>query len=343
MNAPLRTQPRTLTRTDFPGGSWQSQVLSLTLRATVKQILRIWAPTRRLPWPTGLIDHAGRVLTGVRGVSFQPVLLPHCRAELVTPAQVASDRFVVYLHGGGFHVGGRYLHRQMIARFAHLLHAPLLHVNYRQLPRHSIANAITDCLDGYRHALKLGIDPGRIVVMGDSGGGYLTFTTALAARDTGLPRPGALVVMAPFTDWDPTAKATAPSAATCAVFPPSALPALLGVATQRNRDVGLISPARCDLTGLPPTLIQTSKTEMLYPDAVSIADRLAADGVPCQLQVWDRQVHVFQAAATLLPEAAQAVTEIVRFVDDAVPAGRRSPRADVRHISTASRPNTAAV
>lgn len=57
-------------------------------------------------------------------------------------------------------------------------------------------------------------------------------------------------------------------------------------------------------------------------DAESMADRLADAGMACDLQVWDRQVHIFQAAADLLPEGARAIGEIGRFVRSTVPGSR---------------------
>ena len=58
---------------------------------------------------------------------------------------------------------------------------------------------------------------------------------------------------------------------------------------------------------------------MVHPDAESMASALHAAGVRCELQVWDHQVHVFQAAAGILPEGAQAIDEIADFLDQVVP------------------------
>lgn len=318
----MEPAPRTddFIRTDFGGGSWQSVALDRALRATIKTFLRIWARTRFLPWPARLVDYAGLVMPPISGVTYHDIELPQCRAQLVTPERVLTDRFVVYLHGGAFLIGGKYLHRQLVGRFAERLSAPVLHVNYRKLPRHSISDAIVDSVDGYRYALGTGVDPKRIVVMGDSAGGYLTFTTALEVRDARLPLPGALVAMAPLTDWalaDKTAQAKTNS---CAVFPTTTAPALVDIATRCNRGADLISPAHYELSGLPPTLIQASSAELVFPDALLMARQLAKHGVAAELQVWDKQVHVFQAAAGLVPEATAAIHQIVEFIDRTVPA-----------------------
>ncbi|OHV05064.1 alpha/beta hydrolase [Mycobacterium talmoniae] len=307
-------------RIDFPGGSGQSHALRCLLSATVKVGLQAWVRTQWLPWPYGAIDHVGRALPPIPGVTHQPTALPHCAAEIVSPAEPTSGRFILYLPGGAFYVGGRYLHRQMVGRFATMLSSSALHVNYRKLPQHSINDAVADGVDAYRHLLAMGIDPDRIVVMGDSAGGYLTFTTALGIRDAGLPMPAALVAISPLTTCEISAKLAAPSARTCALFSRSVVTKLHDERVRLNRGEDLVSPADCRLNGLPPTLIQASRSEMLYPDAVLMAERLAAAGVQCELQTWPGQVHVFQAAAAVVPESAQAVAEVVDFIDRVVPA-----------------------
>jgi acetyl esterase/lipase len=166
----------------------------------------------------------------------------------------------------------------------------------------------------------------KVLIMGDSAGGYLTFQIALAAEAAGLPMPAGLVAMSPLIDFDGTAKIEAGSAATCAVFPLNCFDGLARVVMRAARRAGEAhalpdSPSAAALHGLPPSLIQASTAEMVHPDAESMAAALTAAGVDCELQVWDHQVHVFQAAAGFLPEADQALDEIADFVDEVVPDG----------------------
>jgi acetyl esterase/lipase len=69
------------------------------------------------------------------------------------------------------------------------------------------------------------------------------------------------------------------------------------------------------LEDMPPALIQIGSREILLADAEYMAGRLVQAGVPVDLQVWDRQVHVFQAAASWVPEARAAIEEIGEFVE----------------------------
>ncbi|MGV9409304.1 alpha/beta hydrolase [Nocardia sp. NPDC003693] len=327
MGSEFMDAPQAFARTDFDGVSRQGRMVHAFVRGSVKPVISAWSrgPQRRWPYPA--VDQLGRVLPPVRGVKREIRSLPHCSAMLTTPARRVGGRFVVYAHGGAFLVGGRQLHRHMVGRLATLLGAQMLSVQYRKLPRHTIADAVSDCVDAYRYALDSGADPAEIVVMGDSAGGYLTMMTAIEIGRRGLPAPAALVAMAPLADWDFTAKLAAPSASTCAVFAPAMVPIFGEFVRAAVRDTALESPAHCDLTGLPPTLIQASRDEMVYPDAVLLAERLSAHGVHTELQTWPGQVHVFQAASGFVPEATRALGEIADFVDRTLARPRLSRSA----------------
>jgi acetyl esterase/lipase len=309
--------------THFGGGSARSVVLSRTLRHTLRPFISVWSRAPLLPWPYFVVDYAGLLIKPVRGTTYERIDLPHCKAEVLrTPA--TEDRVVVYLHGGAFVVGGRFLHRSLMSRIADQTRSALVAVGYRQLPHHSISASIADGLDAYRHVLDSGVPAEKIVIMGDSAGGYLTFQIALAAEAAGLPMPAGLVAMSPLIDFDGTAKVEADSARTCSVFPRNCFDGLSKVVLRAARRAGEAyalpdAPTTAELHGLPPSLIQASTAEMVHPDAESMAAALTAAGVDCELQVWDHQIHVFQAAAGFLPEADEALGEIADFVDGVIP------------------------
>ena len=69
--------------------------------------------------------------------------------------------------------------------------------------------------------------------------------------------------------------------------------------------------------GLPRTLIHASGCEVLLHDARLAARRLAAAGVPVQLRVWPGQMHVFQIAAPMVPEADRSLRQIGNYIREA--------------------------
>ena len=324
-----------LVTTHFGGGSPVSWIVDRTLRSTVKPVISLWSKAPDLPWPYAVVDYLGRPLTRVRGTTVQPVRLRNCRAEIVTPPGDAPVRTMLYLHGGAFLVGGRHLHRQLISKIADHTRSTVLAVDYRQMPKHAVSTSVEDCVDAYRHLLSEGNVPEDILIAGDSAGGYLTFMTAIVAMEEGLPAPAALVALSPLTDLEMANKLGSPSSVTCSIFPRHTAPALyemyeaIEARSGSRRRTGSASPVDCELHGLPPTLIQASTSEMLYPDAVLMAQRLAESGVPVELQTWDGQAHVFQAGAGIMREAAHAVSNIGEFIERVMPVGAA---ADLRAI-----------
>lgn len=308
-------------RTDFGGGSVQSVLLGLALRHSVRRIVDVWSLAPGLPWPYGLVDHLGRLQRRVAGTTFEEVRLGSCRAQLVRGPAARTDRHVLYFHGGAFVIGGWHLHGSMLSRIAHATGANVLAVEYRKLPRHTIADAVADGLCAYRHLLAQGVSPRDVVFMGDSAGGWLTFTVADEALAEGLPAPAGLVALSPLLDLDLDRTPVGRRRRGCTLFGPRAIPTfarlVLGKAT-----TPLKAPPDCELAAMPPVLLQVSSAETLYKQVCHFHDRLEALGVPVELQVWDGQVHVFQAAS-LLPEAQQAVQEVAAFVDQVAGARQR--------------------
>ncbi len=324
------------TTREFAGVSTRSRALSFSVRRTVRPFIEAWSYAPTLPWPASAIDHLAFPLVPVPGTHRRRVDLPMCPAELLwapgaappaaqvdmdgTAAQVGMDgTAVLYLHGGAFLCCGLTTHRHLVSRISATTGAPVLAVGYHMLPRHPIRRAVEDGLDGLRWLVAHGHPAERVVIAGDSAGGFLTFAVAHEAVRLGIGRPAGTVALSPLTDLDPRGKLDHPNSHRCAVFPRRAV-AVLSTLVERAERLGgegaepVASPVDLDLSEMPPALIQTGSEEMTYVDAELMARRLQLAGVSAELQVWEKQVHAFQAAAGVVPESGRAIAEIGRFV-----------------------------
>ncbi|MFZ2527822.1 MAG: alpha/beta hydrolase [Rhodococcus sp. (in: high G+C Gram-positive bacteria)] len=309
---------------EFDGVSLASRLLSTSVRRTVRPAIDAWALAPAFPWPAALVEHLAFPLARVPGVRRRPVRLPSCPAEYLAAPGVdmsapSRQTAILYLHGGAFLCCGPGTHRQLASRISATTGAPVLNVGYRMLPGHPVRHAVEDGVAGLRWLLDQGRPIERIVIAGDSAGGFLAFSVAVESLRRGLGRPAGVVALSPLTDLDPAGKLDHPNSRCCSLFPRRAVPALAALidrvdAARGGGHAPAGSPVDADLTGMPPALIQTGSHEMTFADAELMARRLGSAGVPCELQIWERQVHVFQAAAALVPEAARAVAEIGAFV-----------------------------
>jgi len=307
----------------FKGSSAQSKALGFGLRHTVRPLLGLWA---HLPFPIlppNLVDHIARLLPVHEGTMWRRVDLEDCTSEWlqakgVDEIHAGNEHAILYFHGGAFLTCGLNTHRRLVSRISYAAQQPVLNVGYRQMPHEPIVNTIGDCVDGFRWLMDQGYKPENITIAGDSAGGYLAFSVARAVIDKGWGRPAGVVAISPLLDLDPSGKLNHRNANRCQTFPMIAISRLTDYADRFDVKRGVngrrICPVNMPMSDLPPALIHIGSHEVLMADAELMANRLVSAGVPCELQVWDRQVHVFHAAASWVPEARLAIEEIGKFV-----------------------------
>jgi acetyl esterase/lipase len=307
----------------FGGSSLQSKALGLGLRHTVRPLLGLWAHLPVEIFPPNIVEHAAKLLPVHEGTRWRPVDLPSTTSEWLQAKDVpditaGNDRAILYFHGGAFLTCGLNTHRRLVSRISFAAGQPVLNVGYRQMPYEPITESVADGVEGFRWLLAQGYHPGNITIAGDSAGGYLAFSVARAVIDQGWGKPAGVVAMSPLLDFDATAKKAHRNAHRCQVFPLRAVQKLGHVSLRMDNRRGIagqrVDPVNMPLADMPPTLIHVGSREVLMADAELMANRLVSAGVPCDLQVWNKQVHVFQAAASWVPEARIAIDEIGWFV-----------------------------
>jgi len=252
------------------------------------------------------------------GTKVKEVQMSGVKGELVRSSRVSnrSEKIILYLHGGGFFSGSPATHRELAARISKASGLSVLVPDYRLAPEHKYPAANEDCLKVYRWLLRNGYSPRHIVIGGDSAGGCLTLMTLLSVRDAGEPMPAAAFLLSPLTD---AVQFDGESMKTRANMDPWFQPEAL--AKHIEHYIGdiepvpaILSPARQNLAGLPPMLIQVGEEEILLSDSKRLAKRAREAGVVVTLEVWDHMWHVFQAFGVIMPESRLATNHIGTFI-----------------------------
>ncbi|MGH3294471.1 MAG: alpha/beta hydrolase fold domain-containing protein, partial [Trebonia sp.] len=239
-----------------------------------------------------------------------------------TAASESRAPVVLHLHGGGYVMGSAELSAPLAWRLAEAAGGWALVPDYRLAPEHPFPAALDDALAAYRW-LARAYPRAPILVSGECAGGGLALSLALALRDSDGPAtrmPAGIHVVSPFCDLALTAEHLDPAADTDPWFNRIALIQLAACYIQ-DTDPGraLVSPARADLSGLPPLLIQAAEPEALFSSAERLAGRARGADVPVTFSPVADSVHSF-ILFDFLPEADRALAEFAAFAD-AVSAG----------------------
>ena len=267
-----------------------------------KKIRRLW-------------NRFGRLLITARGVHVESDEINGLYAEWLTPKDRMDGKLMLYLHGGGYVVGGCDMHRQMVSHIARAGRIRTLLPEYRLAPEHKFPAAIEDAVAIYKSLLDIGIKAEDIVLAGDSAGGGLAVATMLALRDAGDRLPAAAVLLSPFLDVTGSGNSMQSRAAQDPWFRPKDLEIVANQYCEpHQRRFPLVSPVFADVEGLSPLLIQVGDDEILLSDSERIADECIAAGIDVELEVWPEMWHVFQMFVGKMPESRRAIKRMGAYI-----------------------------
>lgn len=273
------------------------------------------------PPPTLEQQRAGMAMvaataTEPEGVTVTETYAGGCRAYWHDPAGCATDRVVMYVHGGGYVGGSPKTHERLVSHIAKATGCRALNVDYRLAPEHPHPAAVTDSTNAYRWLLAQGFRPEHIAISGDSAGGGLTLATLLSLKDNGLPQPAAAVPLSPWTDMEGLGESMVTNAKNDMLIQKEALGGtaahFLGEGTH-PRDPRA-APLYGDYRGIAPLYIQVGGDETLLDDSTRVAERARAAGCDVTLDIFPEMQHVFQASVGNMPEATDAVQRIGNYL-----------------------------
>lgn len=214
-------------------------------------------------------------------------------ARVYTPEGAAGPLpAILHIHGGGYVVGSVASNHLATLGLAAATGAVVVSVDYRLAPETQGTGAVEDCHAAliwlHDEAARLGVDPARIAVRGESAGGGLAAALALLVRDRGGPAIVHQNLIYPMLDDR-----------TCIAAPPPHLGAfgwraLLGRAPGSGDVSPYEAPARAeDLAGLPPAFIAVGALDLFLAEDLDYARRLAEARVPVETHVYPRAFHGF--------------------------------------------------
>jgi acetyl esterase len=232
-------------------------------------------------------------------------------ATVYTPTGPGPFPAIVYFHGGGWVIGNRQTYDASARALAKGVQAVVVSVDYRQAPEHKFPTSWDDALATYQWtAAKIGSwrgDPRRLALAGESAGGNLALSTAIATVDAGVTRPKAVIAIYPVTQTGMTTE----SYVDCVGGKPlsKAMMAwffdktLSGPADKTDPRLDIV---HAKLSLLPPVTLINAQIDPLRSDGAILEEALKQASVPVTRKEYEGVTHEFFGAAAVLPAAKKA-------------------------------------
>jgi len=206
---------------------------------------------------------------------------------------------IVFIHGGGFMIGSVDTEHMGAVLVAADTGAVVVSVDYRLAPEHPYPAALHDCAAAlswlHDQAGALGVDPGRVAVVGASAGGGLAAAVALLARDLGGPPICFQLLQIPELDdrlETPSMQRFVDSPLWNRPLAVQSWMAYLGDLWGTPDVPALAAPSRAtDLGGLPPAYISTAENDPLRDEGIAYALGLLHAGVSVELHQFPGTFH----------------------------------------------------
>jgi acetyl esterase len=236
-----------------------------------------------------------------------------------TDATTTTLPVVMHFHGGGWILGDRQTHDRFTREIAVGANAGVVFVDYARSPeaRYPVAIGQAYAATEYvaQHGPELGLDPGRIALLGDSVGGNMVAAVTLLAKQRGGPRIDLQVLCYPVTDsrFDTDSYrqfADGPWLTRRAMewFWDAYLP------DRPGRAAITASPLRAsleELRGLPEALVMVDENDVLRDEGEAYARKLCQAGVRVTSVRFNGTIHDFMLlnAIATTPAVRAAITQ----------------------------------
>jgi acetyl esterase/lipase len=260
---------------------------ALALRQSVESRLK---EMTRLMFPkTGNVTHTEATTTSRDGATID--------LRWYTKTGSSQTAAIVYVHGGGMVLGSIDIYDPMVTQYVEWTDVPILAVEYRLAPECTGDVLAEDSFAALAwlvgHASEMQIDPYRIAIMGDSGGGGVAAGAAILARDRNVALKRQILIypmlddrntkpdphLVPTMTWSYDQNYTGWSA-------------LMGDSLGATGASAIAAPARNrNFKGLAPAYIEVGELDIFRDESIEYARNLLAAGVSTELHVLPGAPH----------------------------------------------------
>jgi epsilon-lactone hydrolase len=232
----------------------------------------------------------------------------------LTPKYTSKgNRHIIYLHGGAYVQCFNAFHWKFLAKLVERTGCTITAPDYPLAPTHSYKDAFSMVSELYRQIIET-IDPGELIIMGDSSGGGFALAVAQKMRNENLPQPDRIILLSPWLD----AALKNPGIAELERRDPflekqglQAAATLYADGTDTSHY--LLSPIHGSLNGLGRISVFIGTNEILLADTRKLKESADANGITVDYYEYEDMVHGWMFLH--FPESMKARKQIIELVN----------------------------
>ena len=254
------------------------------------------------------------------------------KVEIIRPEDAGVLPCVYYIHGGGMAFGSVYDDNYRAwGRIIAAQGVAVAMVDFRNSILPSSASEVApfpaglnDCVSGLKwvhaNAADLKIDPGKIVVAGESGGGNLSLATALKLnREGAVSLIQGVYALCPFIagQWpNPDYPSSIENEGIFMSLGHNRLTLGYGIEAfeQKNPLAWPIFAAKADLAGLPQTVISVNECDPLRDEGIAFYRKLIAAGVSARCRMVVGTTHSVEIYPRCAPDISANTANDIAYL-----------------------------
>ena len=238
---------------------------------------------------------------------------PFFQADWAIPQNGCENGAILYLHGGSYTAGCLEYARGFGGIIAETTKRKTLCIGYRLAPEYPYPAALDDAYAAYNRIIQK-YPANNITIIGESAGGGLALALALRLKEEGIPHPGCIIGISPWTDLTMSGASYQTNARKDPSLSAKWLCQSAIFYCGNDCKNPFVSPLFGDLSGLPPCLIFAGTFELLMDDAVQIANKLRDKNVFCEDHIVEGMWHAYVLYG--ISEAKDALKRIADFINE---------------------------
>jgi len=266
--------------------------------------------------PEEIVVHRNNYKTRMESF-FGAHFVPHSRTSLggvdalwfVYPGvdNSTSAPTAIYAHGGGACFGTPAFSSLFLYEFSRASGMRVLSVDFPLAPENPLPAGPQAVVDVYQHVIhNLKVKPEQIIIMGESGGGFVALHSALLIKKQKIPNPAGFFISSPMVDASLQLPSHKNNNGRDMFNTEDLALAYHGLCPKRNFVDPECNPLYANFSGLPPLFFQASSTELLVDDSVKAAEIAKKAGVQVELEIVPHVPHAIAAFAAFIPEGREA-------------------------------------